>query len=252
MKIRLLVMVFVAAFVGLLVAKVPLNVVLGMAVPVGGDLSYSRAEGTIWRGEIKSVRIRGVALGDAAFRFPVFSLLRLQPKVHWRFSGGAVTGHGVLGKSLFGSNIRLEDTIFTADLRRLPTMVPLAGVFAVSVPHFVMDGTRCEAADMTLTTDTLRHNPMGLNWQGPVLDGRMDCEDGAYVIHMAGTDGDTRLDISGTVTPDLNYRLQVTAGVSDPDLRQALSVMGFVAGSDGYRYTYQGVIGALPDHYDGG
>lgn len=252
MKIRLLIIVFVVAFVGLLVVKVPLGVVLGVAVPIGGEFSYSRAEGTIWQGAIKSIRVRGIALGDATLRLPIFSLLRLRPAVHWRLSSGAVTGHGVLDTNLFGTNIRLQDAIFTADLRRLPTMVSLDGMFAASVPHFVMDGTRCEAADVTLSTDTLGRNPMGLNWQGPVLDGRLDCEDGAYVVRMSGVDGDTALDINATVRPDLNYHLQVTANVADPDLRQALALLGFVSGPDGYQLTYEGVIGALPGHYDGG
>jgi len=246
MRLRSLLLIFVAAFLVLLVARLPLSVVLARAVPAGGPLAYGGVEGTVWDGHVRNVRLRGVPLGDADLALSPLSLVTLSPSLDWRLGGGAVTGRGELAVGLADRTIRVRDTDIAADLDRLPTMVPLSGVFAASVRTFEWQGRACRAADVDLRTSALNRNPMGLDWQGPTLTGQAACNAGNLIVSLAGKDASSDLDLKGTVTPEMTYALDVVLKTDNRDLRRSLAGMGFAQGKDGFTIHFEGLIGVDP------
>jgi hypothetical protein len=244
MKLRYLLLIFGVAFVGLLVARLPLSVVLDAVVPQ--PVTYARAVGTVWNGHVRGLRLRGVPMGDADLALSPLSLLRLSPGLDWRLGGGAVTGHGWLSAGLLGRSITLRDTDVAADLERLPTMVPLSGLFAATVHAFSWDGAACRTADVDLRTSALNRNPMGLDWRGPTLTGTASCDHGALTVTLAGKDASSDLAIKGTISPELAYRLDVALKTDNRDLRQSLAAMGHDEGQDGFHIHFEGMIGVDP------
>lgn len=248
MKLRYLVLIFVVAFLGFMVARMPLAFVLAQVVPASGPLSYSRAEGTVWEGQVHNVRLRGVPLGDADLALSPLSLVTLAPSLNWRLGGGAVTGRGLLSVHLMERAITVRDTDIAADLDRLPTMVPLSGVFAASVREFAWERQACRAADADLRTSALNRNPMGLDWRGPTLTGQAVCDNGVLTVTLAGADASSELDMEGAITPELAYRLDASLKTDNHDLRQSLEALGYRQGEDGFQIDFKGMIGVDPSN----
>jgi len=241
MKLRYLLLIFGVAFLGLLAARLPLSLVLDAVAP--RPVAYARAEGTVWNGHVRGLRLRGVPLGDAELALSPLSLLRLAPGLDWRLGGGAVTGRGWLSIGLLDRSITLAGADVAAELERLPTMVPLSGLFAATVHAVSWQGRACRQADVDLRTSALTRNPMGLDWQGPALAGKAACDNGMLTVTLAGKDAGSDITIRGTVSPELAYTLDVVLKTGDRDLRQSLAAMGYEEGRDGFHIHFEGIIG---------
>ncbi len=98
----------------------------------------------------------------------------------------------------------------------------------------------CDYAEGIATTDFLARNSVRLRWKGPVLEGPVSCEDGNVILDLTGKDRAADIVARLTLSPDGQYRTDITAEVNDPNAGLALQYFGFSPAGGAYKLTEQG------------
>jgi hypothetical protein len=227
MSHRKLAVLFAACFALVVIATLPLSVVLAaLDLPARG-ISYTRASGTVWNGELAGLRWRGQDLGGARLAFRPLPLLWGRLGADVELDGkGAVTGHGFVAAAIGGfvvSGLSLE-----ADVAALPILIPVSGRVALTIDSAKIGGDGCERVEGRVRTDALVHRPAGLAWRGPELEGPVTCESGAIVIPLTGGTPSESVAVAMTLGHDGSFGLRVEARTPDAALLSVLSAVGFV------------------------
>lgn len=227
MSNRLLAMVFASCFVLVVLATLPLSFVLRtLDLPAQG-LSYARASGTVWNGEVAGLSWRGNDLGAAKIALRPLAMLLGRIGANVDFDGrGVITGGGHIALTPWG--VMIDNLSVSAEVANLPILLPLSGKISVDIAHADVRTGGCRKIEGAAKTDALMHRPAGLAWQGPELTGPIECRGGAVVIPLTGGAENQAIAVAMTLGPDGSFGIRVEARAPDSAVASVLSAIGFV------------------------
>jgi len=221
-------------------AGFPLSLALDLAGAEAAGLSALRVTGSVWNGRIERAALGTRLLGDVALGLDPGALLRGDLRLHWRLEHPGIDGEGDLLR-LDGGGLAIADTRLAGRLQALPTLIPLVGELRFEAERILLDDESCQATAVRLWTDALVRSRAHLDWQGPVLEGRAACSDGALALPLAGEDKNSRITIEMRLTPDLDYAADLSIVTEDTRLQRRLRLLGFAAEAEGsYRLRQAG------------
>lgn len=225
MSRRNLAIIFGVAFLGFLIAGLPLKLVAPSLVS-GAGLTYSEASGTVWNGRFYNAAIGGRRFGDLSLRFNPLYLALGRIHLGFSFDGPDGAGSGILESGL-GSYVALKDATMDVLVRNVPSELALSGNLRLDAVSLVLDGGACRSAEGSLETDILSRNAAALGWDGPMLAGSVECRDGALHIPIAGSRGSESVSIEASLFADRRYEARVVVTTENPTLLQVLPNFGF-------------------------
>jgi general secretion pathway protein N len=219
---------------GLLVF-LPLRLVLGVAGVGGAGLSARAAEGSVWAGKLRDVRVGDVALGDLDAHLSPWPLLigRARIELDSDVDTPARAIHGALGFSRTG--VRADDLDATVAPGRLLAPLPVTGLVLEDLSVRFEDGA-CVAADGRVRA-SLSGDMAGIAMPAG-LSGAVRCEGRALLVPLQSAAGAERVDLR--IEGSGRYRAVVTLQPSDPGSLARLAAFGFVEGAGGYVLSVEG------------
>lgn len=235
-----------ALFLAFLIITLPATQVFGWFG--GGRLAATGVEGTAWSGRAERVGVDGIVLGPVVWRWNPLSLFAGRIEYQVFAQSGAGGGELRLGRGLTGA-LSARDAQLTLPAAevgqqlRLP-LVTLAGDFQVDIAELVFAGGWFESLEGRIV------------WQGaqvqqpsPLPLGTLTMQLGLRDGHVVGTLGDQGgpLELGGELAlgADRTYRLDALLkprGDADPQLRQALGLLGNPDAQGRYRLQYSGAL----------
>ncbi len=239
----------VVVFVGALAWTAPLAVLAGAANLSGRGISYDRAQGTIWSGDLLGVRVAGQPVGRVTLDLQRVALLRGRLDYAVEVAGPAGQGRGELVLAV-GGGLVVRDLVADVNLQAIERLdarlreVP--STLSLTVPELVA-GRRlaCERVDGRLRTDLLQRLGGRLNWQGPAMAGIVSCDgEGGYRLSLANVDGPDEITLETRGSP-------VTASVStkarvrtdNQTVADTLTLLKFQKEGDAFIYSRADGIG---------
>ncbi len=238
-----LIALFILVFLCALVARFPLAYALERAGLERAGVSHERVSGTVWSGRVAGLTVMGQPLGRVTLDLQPGALLSGELAYRLAFEGETGEGRGRIALGPDGT-VHVRDLVADIDvqsLRRLqPQLRQVPSQLQVTLPHLVLGpDRRCRTAAGQVRTDVLEAIGARLDWRGPVLDGRLGCEDGALALMLAGGDpGGERIDVDGEVALDTQtYRVEARISTGVARVAETVRALGF-AGADG-TYVYR-------------
>ncbi|MFC2953312.1 type II secretion system protein N [Marinicaulis aureus] len=231
-------------FLATLIASIPASAISLFADKSGGALSYAEARGTIWKGELSSVSVGGIALGDVGFRLAPLSLLRLSPEMTLS-ANGAVRGSGTVslgGERASLRNVKADINLATVAVRGL-LGEPAQGEARLDIERLdfsLKDG--CRQASGSLWTNALDGPTKRYNLPPLPLSGRVACEGDKLAVTLAGENVQMAADLRLLLNPALTYEVTATARASEENIASALRVFGFEDDNGALTYGSAGVL----------
>ena len=240
MNTRALVLAFILSLVAVGIARIPMAAV-GNWMPLdSAGVSYVRASGTIWDGDVQGLTWRGRALGDAKVALRPLSLLLGQVRLRVAFDGkGALSGDGALVLGL-GRRLTVENMSAQLALSDLPVILPLNGTVNLRIAEATFGAKGCRRIDAEIATDTLSRQPAGLAWSGPVLAGTASCSNGNVVITLAGDRAPDSVKITMDISTTGDFRIVAEARTADQDVVRVLTAAGFTFGDGALKLEQAG------------
>lgn len=235
-----------ALFIMFLALTLPATHVLGWVG--GGRIAAAGIEGTAWSGRAERLAVGGHALGPVVWHWRPLALFAGRIEYHVFAQHDTGGGELRLGRGLTGalSARAMQITLPAAEIGqqlRLP-LVTLGGDFQVDVAELdVADGwvESLEGQIVWQGAQLRQPNPLALG----TLTLQLALRDG----HVVGTLGDQGgpLELAGefTLGADRAYRLNALLkprGNADPQLRQALGLLGNPDAQGRYRLQYSGTM----------
>ena len=232
MRRRNMIALFCLVFAAGLIARLPLSVAVGIAVPDRLALRFRTAVGTVWDGRLEGVSLAQHFLGDLTIFLRPLPLLSGRLSVDWRIDRPGLQGAGRMIRSL-GGDIRLRGIDLDGRVSDLPTLIPLSGQVGLQSAHFHWAADGCQAAGGRIETDALTGGLPQLDWRGPVLTGDLACSGNALQLRMSGAQAGDRLEVLARLHTDSRYELTVTVDTESGRVLSTLSMLGFAATEDG-------------------
>lgn len=247
MSLRLAFLAFLLALCMASIVRFPLSLALTLAGIKDAGLSALRVTGSIWNGRIERAAFGDRLLGDVSLGLDPEALLAGDMRLQWRLAHPGIDGEGELQR-LADGGVAIAKTRLAGRLQALPTLIPLDGELRFEAGRIAFGPGTCEASAVRLWTDALARSRAHLDWQGPVLEGRAVCRDGALLLPLAGADGTSRIMLEMRLTPDLDYAADLSVTTEDIRLQRRLRLLGFTAGAGGvYRLRQTGRLTSIYD-----
>lgn len=237
----------VALFLVFLAITLPATHVLGW-LSGGGRLAAAGIEGTAWNGRAERLAVGGYTLGPVVWRWNPLPLFagRLEYRVFAQ--SGAGGGELRLGRGLSGalSARDMQLTLPAAEVGRqlhVP-LVTLDGDFQIDVAELVFAGGWVESLAGQIVwqgAQVLQPSPLPLG----SLTMQLGLRDGNVVGTLGDQGGPLELGGEFTLGADRAYRLDALLkprGDADPQLRQALGMLGNPDAQGRYRLRYSGAL----------
>ncbi len=226
---------FGALLFAALLAFLPLRLVLGMAGVGDAGLVARAAEGSVWAGKLRDVRLGDVALGDLDAHLSPWPLLlgRARIELDSEVDTPARAIHGALGVSRTG--VRADDVDATIAPGRLLAPLPVTGLVLEALSVRFENGG-CVAAEGRVRA-TLAGDIAGVALPS-ALSGAVRCEGRALLLPLASQAGAERVDLR--IEGDGRYRAAVTLQANDATALALLGSLGFVQGPGGYALSVEG------------
>lgn len=239
MRIAGLIALFAAAFVISLAARFPLSVALSIAGVRDAGLSWDAAEGTVWSGAVRGLRLYDYPLGDVRAGLAPASLLTLSPRAALELEGPEARGRARVTLRP-GGGVAVSGGSATLALSELAAIDPRlrarGGTLDARGMEIVMKRGRCVSASGALASDALTYG-FGGDWRGPALAGALACEDGVLVADLAGADEGARIDARAVIGRGA-YRLTALLDSTDPAVERLAPIIGFAETGEGWRYDW--------------
>lgn len=153
MKKFVVILVFVLAFLGFALHKLPADQVLSR-ITLPKTIQMAGISGTIWQGQLQQVAYQGTLINNVTWQFNWLSLLTFSPSIDTTFGGRMHSGPE--GKATVGGFITQKITISNAQVAvpandivsDLPMPVPMTagGIIQLTLPSFVMGSPVCSNA----------------------------------------------------------------------------------------------------------
>lgn len=235
MSTRWLLLVFVFAWLVGLVACAPLRVAIGPLDHASIGLDAAAVTGTMWRGQLQDVRLRGIALGDVQVGLSPLPLL-------WGERRLAIAAPSLRAAIVQGRHHGVEAARARLPLRRLGPL-PLAGaMLETNAVTVLFDANGCQRAE----GHTSLYLPAFVGTSPLQLAGRWRCAGREAALDLqpspdasgavSGLRAELRLGASG------RYRVQANVPAADPATRAMLESAGFQPGPGGLSATWEGAL----------
>ncbi|MDP2260275.1 MAG: type II secretion system protein N [Caulobacter sp.] len=228
---RTLLLIFLVA----LLAALPLTTPLAVGLAAGKQLSFAKARGTIWRGEVRRAGLGPLTLGDLSVGLDPLALLTGQTKITIRAAGGDVKGAGRI--ALTRRSPGVEGFTGSLPLTALGLSGSLTGDLTAREVTAVFDDGACReaAGDIAAVVHGLGANPVALR-------GRPVCQGAVLALPLAGTAEGMALDLVVRLRADGRYSLEATVKTTDPAFGAMLAAEGFTSVPGGYSRTSEGKL----------
>lgn len=95
-------------------------------------------------------------------------------------------------------------------------------------------GQSCEAASGIARTDVLMRNRAAWDWAGPNLSGPVTCEGGNVVMALSGQQGQEVVQVDIILSPNGQYRYELSIQSADQRAGFALPLFGFEARGEAF------------------
>ena len=199
-------------------------------------IQYSRASGSVWNGQVRSLRYGVQPLGNLSFEAKPMSLLTGQLAGSLRLSGRALNGRGTVKTSLGGS-LEIEQLNLNGTTGQLISLIPeirdLNGEFNLVLRNARFRKGECDEASGQVWTDILTRIEQGWGWAGPELEGPLSCENGNLLMRLNGeTAGGEAVNVRLLAGLDASGEFEARITNALPETSRALTVLGFLAEGD--------------------
>ncbi|HEY9198611.1 MAG TPA: type II secretion system protein N [Gammaproteobacteria bacterium] len=215
----------------------------------GGRVAAQGIEGTAWRGRVERVAIDGFPLGPVVWQMRPLALLAGRLEYQLFVQSGSGGGELRFGRSLFGST-RVSDAQLTLPAaeagRRLGlTMATLDGDFHVDIADLsLVDGwaDALEGQALWQKAQVLQPSPLPLG----TLQMQLGLREGR-IVGALSDDPNGPLELSGEFVLGAERQYQLDALIkpragADPQLREALGLLGNPDAQGRYRLQYSGTL----------
>lgn len=241
LRAAFLVLVFVGVLLAGLILQLPVAFIVEQSGVARQGVSWTRVSGTLWQGQVRDLNIAGQPLGNVRFQLKPLALLDLRMSYAVDISGAAVNGKGELSAGLDGTlqaaNVLIDVNVqrlarLDSRLRQAPSELSLTLRAAEIGADF-----SCLAADGGLQTNILSAVGERWSWNGPGLQGQVNCASAAFLIDMQGASATDQIRARGKF--DLSsglYDLTAEVQTSDPNVEMGLRALTFTDRSGVYTY----------------
>ncbi len=242
----LLIVLFLAAAILAGLSQLPLSYVLKQSGASSSGLSWARAEGTIWKGRITGLAYGAQPIGAAHLRLRPASLLGGHVSYDVQWAGPPGRGSGTLSAG------RNEDYAI-ADLRLEASISALNGAadwvranggeLRIRADKIRFSGGRCMEAVGTVSTDVLTRAAMAWGQTWPDVSGELSCDAGMLLVPLEGErNGAERVQAVARIGIVEASSVEASVVNADPQLENALALMGFVYENDAYIFRQSAAI----------
>ncbi|WP_119681671.1 type II secretion system protein N [Indioceanicola profundi] len=215
MRLRTLVLVFLLALAGFVIARLPLAAALNLAAPPG--IRVAEVQGTIWQGSLRGVTFQGRPLGDIRLAFAGTGW-------RWRLDGRELAADGRLMPGLGQAHI--SDLRLSGAIGALLPAVPVPGVVEIERASLDLSQAGCVEGEGQAM---LRLELPLAGRNAPDLSGPLSCRDGALHLALAGQAADGPISATLELEPDALNRPRIRVEQAGPELKRVLQAAGFRA-----------------------
>lgn len=214
----------------------------------GGRLAVAGIEGTAWQGSVQRLAVGGFALGPVVWELRPFALLTGRIEYQLFVQSGNGGGELRVGRGLFGApgarDVRL--TLPAADIGRqlrLP-LVTLGGDFQIDAAEVAFADAWVETLQAQVlwqAAQTVQPSPVSLG----TLQMQLSLRDGRIVGALGDQGGPLELGGEFSMGTDRRYQLNAVLkprAAADPQLREALGLLGNPDAQGRYRLQYSGTL----------
>lgn len=223
--------------------RAPMSVLAGGAGLASRGITYERAQGTVWSGDLLGVEIGGQPVGRVTLDLKPGALFGGQLAYAMDIAGPAGRGRGELHLSA-GGGLALRDLVADVNLQaieRLDTRLrQVPATVSVTVPELVTDRRlACRRADGRLRTDLLQRLGGSLNWNGPAMAGIIACDgEGGYQVSLANVDGADEITLEAAGSPlTASYTAEARVRTSNRSVADTLKLLKFQRVGDAFIYS---------------
>jgi general secretion pathway protein N len=231
MRPSLLVAVSVLLFVAALAVTVPMRLALAWASADRAGVSAAEVSGSMWDGRLRAAQYRGVPLGDVEASLDPFALFAGTRRLAVR---------GTLGRATLvdGGSRGFEMADAAIEVEHLRPAVPLTGRLRLESATLLFSANRCERAAGRIATDILQRA-----FNGPEVAGNLSCAGDAATAQLQGRVQDTEVSIILRLDGTGRYQAETRIVSTNPAVRGALALAGFVDNGDGLTRSDEGALG---------
>jgi hypothetical protein len=228
MKIKLWhIAVFTLALIVFAVARAPASLV---AQQRPGQLTYARAEGTIWSGQLHDVVIGGYRAERASWRLALLDVVQGRAIVPIDFENGEIEGRVVLLGNI-GGDRRIAAQPLRLQGLRLNEGVVLPGETTFYNVDILFEDGRCVRAQGRIVSDAFVQGGQALGWNGPNVEGRPRCEgDLAEILLTGANEAGERANVRVLLEGDGAASWRVSVLSERRETNAALAAAGFAPG----------------------
>lgn len=227
---------FIGFFLIWLIVLMPLKLVAVMAGGLAG-FTYSDVYGSVWDGRVHRARAAGQEIRMVEMSVQPLALLRGALAVDVSASDPAVRGNGRIERGLDG-RLQASDADLVVQLGWLglsgwPGIDPTERVY-IRITELTWSDGACQSARGDVRTGALIGFAGRFGFEGPPLDGRLECRDDALMISLNGQSAD--LEVSGEITlTEQDYAWRVSVETPRSELADALALAGFESEGTAWR-----------------
>lgn len=235
--------VFVLSFLGFLVARLPLEPVVGALGLEGQGVQYSRAVGSVWSGKITGLRVGEQQLGALTFGLLPRGVLVGQLRADVDLTGPAMSADGQIGLRLPGV-VMLDDVEVEVNLSRWMALHPRlrspgAQVSVAIDTWSLTQDSPCLEAVGRVRSDALVDFQTDIRWSGPPLAGDIVCQDGVLVVSLSGAQDDAQIDAIARVAQGFASSVLVELNTPSDQIGIFALSFGFEERDGGYIYAFE-------------
>ena len=232
MKRWILGCVFVAAFLSALAGTAPMSLALSWLGSDEFSVSAADVSGTIWSGHLYQARYRQVPLGDVETSFDPRDLLGGSRKMAVKGSFGRVV-------LVQGDAAGLESADIAIAIERLGIAAPLAGNLRLESATVLFSDQRCSRAEGRIAANLAEPAFGHLE-----MSGSLSCAGEAAMARLQGRTENVEVSVTLRVDARAYYEGQTRVASSDPIVRTALAIAGFIEQGNEFVRSDEGVLGS--------
>lgn len=233
-----------------LVATVPASRVYALVHEHLGAIQPARLEGSAWSGRAAGLRVGAAPLGDLSWSLSPLGLLTGRLGFDLALAGEGLQADGRLGVSWKGLPRQVQDLKGRIAAEHLTRLAGMAGVELRGTVAFELDQLTLERGRVTGATGRLRWDGAALHrpLSAPLgtLEATLENRDGQVVAQVADQNGPVGVDGTLVLGPDGRYQFRAALTPTeraDPQLAQALAMLGRKDAQGTIQVAYSGVLG---------
>ena len=246
MRKLLLLVVFILMLIAGLFAFTPLGFVMNQSGAANMGVGWAKVDGTLMKGRISGFYAGTQPIGDVSLKLRPLSLLALSPSYDVQWGGAA--GQGTAELTLSRSALKADQVRMRLEIGALEGLEPavraMGGTLDVDAGAFELSRSGCETASGELSTNALTTLAAQYGRQFGEIAGPISCENGAFVIAMAGQSdaGDqVNIDASANILGGGDFATRVQT--QDTQIILALTQIGFARENGAFVYRQSRTIG---------